>query len=176
MGRPELRHFGVRSGRRHGSGCRYGADWPDALANEAELQPVNPKAVAMVDALHDWSFYAAGVFNEKNPWWLVMPDITKYLQRVSYILRQGTPANDVALFLPNNDAWASFGRNFSMSSALQGKVSGLVQAITDSGYNLDFFDDQLLEMRGKVAGNTLAFGDVHYRVVVLPGVERILPD
>ena len=30
-----------------------GADWPDALANEAELPPVNPKAVAMVDALHD---------------------------------------------------------------------------------------------------------------------------
>ena len=28
-----------------------GADWPDALANEADLPPVNPKAVAMVDAL-----------------------------------------------------------------------------------------------------------------------------
>jgi ankyrin repeat protein len=29
-----------------------GADWPDALANEAELPPPNPKAVAMVDLLH----------------------------------------------------------------------------------------------------------------------------
>jgi ankyrin repeat protein len=29
-----------------------GADWPDSFANEAELPPVNPKAVAMVDALH----------------------------------------------------------------------------------------------------------------------------
>ena len=29
-----------------------GADWPDALANEAELPPPNAKAVAMVDALH----------------------------------------------------------------------------------------------------------------------------
>ena len=58
-----------------------------------------------------WSFYAAAVFDEKNPWWIVMPDVTKYLQRVSYILRQGTPANDVALFLPNNDAWANLGRN-----------------------------------------------------------------
>jgi hypothetical protein len=28
------------------------ADWPDALANEAELPPPNPKAVAMVEALH----------------------------------------------------------------------------------------------------------------------------
>jgi hypothetical protein len=120
-----------------------------------------------------WSFYAAAVFDEQNPWWIVMPDVTKYLQRVSYIMRQGTPANDVALFLPNSDAWASFGRNFSLSAALQGKVGGSVRAITDAGYDLDFFDDQLLAMRGKVAGDTLAFGDVHYRVVVLPGVERI---
>lgn len=30
-----------------------GADWPDALSNEVELPPVNPKAVAMVTALHD---------------------------------------------------------------------------------------------------------------------------
>jgi len=120
-----------------------------------------------------WSFYAAGVFDEKNPWWIVMPDVTKYLQRVSYILRQGTPANDIALFLPNSDAWTDLGRNFSLSSTLGPKVGGSVKAITDAGYNLDFFDDQLLAMRGKVAGNTLAFGDVHYRAVVLPGVERI---
>ncbi len=120
-----------------------------------------------------WSFYAAGVFDEKNPWWIVMPDIAKYLQRVSALLRQGTPANDIALYLPNSDGWAGFGRNFSMSAAMQGRVGGLVRAITDAGYNLDFFDDQLLAMRGKVAGNALAFGDVRYRVVVLPGVERI---
>ena len=120
-----------------------------------------------------WSFYAAAVFDEKNPWWIVMPDISKYLQRVSYILRQGTPANDVALFLPNNDAWSDLGTNFSMSSTLAEKVGGSVKAITDSGYNLDFFDDQLLAMRGKVSGDTLAFGDVHYRAVVLPNVQRI---
>lgn len=30
-----------------------GADWPDALANETELPPIDPKAVAMVDALHE---------------------------------------------------------------------------------------------------------------------------
>ncbi len=29
-----------------------GADWPDSLANEVELPPSNPKAVAMVEALH----------------------------------------------------------------------------------------------------------------------------
>lgn len=30
-----------------------GAEWPDSLANEAELPPLNPKAVALVDLLHN---------------------------------------------------------------------------------------------------------------------------
>src|SRR5580693_1983465 len=29
-----------------------GADWPDSLANEADLPPLNPKAVAMIESLH----------------------------------------------------------------------------------------------------------------------------
>jgi hypothetical protein len=120
-----------------------------------------------------WSFYAAAVFDEKNPWWIVMPDVTKYLQRMSYILRQGTPANDVALYMPNSDAWTDLGRNFSTTTVLAGKTGGYVKAITDAGYNLDFFDDQLLALRGEISGDTLAFGDVHYRAVVLPNVERI---
>ncbi|MGD1086135.1 MAG: glycosyl hydrolase [Verrucomicrobiota bacterium] len=123
-----------------------------------------------------WSFYAAAVFNEKNPWWIVMPDVAKYLQRVSSLLRQGAPANDVALFLSNGDAWASLGaRNFSLTAYFNGKVADTVRAIVTSGYNLDFFDDQLLDMRGKVAGKELAFGDSKYRVVVLPAVQRVQP-
>ena len=30
-----------------------GAEWPDALSNEAELPPLNPEAMAMVEALHN---------------------------------------------------------------------------------------------------------------------------
>ena len=30
-----------------------GAEWPDSLANEAELPPLNPQAVALVDMLHN---------------------------------------------------------------------------------------------------------------------------
>ena len=33
-----------------------------------------------------WRFYASAVFNEKNPWWIVMPDVSLYLQRLSHIL------------------------------------------------------------------------------------------
>ena len=100
-----------------------------------------------------------------------MPDVAKYLQRfTSYILRQGEPVDDVALYMPNSDGWASLENDFSLTHDLQRRVNGCVRAITDAGYDLDFFDDQLLATRGKVAGDTLKFGEVHYRAVVLPGV------
>jgi len=124
-----------------------------------------------------WRFYASAVFNEKNPWWIVMPDVAKYLQRVSYMMRQGGPANDVALYLANSDAWAQFapGR-VALNAAVSQRLGGeIVRQILESGYNLDFFDDGLLDLRGKVEGGTLAFGDVKFKVVVLAGVERIPP-
>ena len=113
-----------------------------------------------------WRFYASAVFNEKNPWWIVMPDLAKYLQRVSYMMRQGQPANDVALYLANSDAWASFtpGR-VAMNSAVSARLGrNIIRQILESGYNLDFFDDGLLDMRGKVEDGTLAFGDLKYKV------------
>ncbi len=44
-----------------------GADWPDSLANEAELPPVDPKAVAMVDALHSGELNAFLDSAAQNP-------------------------------------------------------------------------------------------------------------
>ena len=55
-----------------------------------------------------WSLYAAAVFNDHNPWHPVMPDVTRYIERTSFLLRQGQPANQVALLLPTDDAWARF--------------------------------------------------------------------
>ncbi len=124
-----------------------------------------------------WRFYASAVLNEKNPWWIVMPEVTKYLQRVSYMMRQGRPANDVAVYLANSDAWASFtpGR-VAMNAALSRRLGReVIRQLLEAGYNLDFFDDGLLEMRGKVEGGALTFGDLKFKVVVLAGVERIPP-
>jgi len=111
-----------------------------------------------------WRFYAAAVFNQHNPWWIVMPDITTYLQRISWILRQGTPAIDVAVYLPTHDAFAGFalGRD-SVNQAMDGLIGpNLVPAILDAGYNFDFTDD----------GAILAKGITH-KILIVANVERI---
>jgi len=122
-----------------------------------------------------WRFYASGALDEKNPWWIVMPEVTSYLQRTSFLLRQGNPANDVALYLANDDAWAKFTPgNVAMSSTVFGCLGpDITREILDSGHNFDGFDDRMLALRGKVDGATLSFGDINYRAVVLAGVERM---
>ena len=122
-----------------------------------------------------WRFYAAAVFDEKNPWWVVMPDIATYLQRVSYLLRQGQSVNDVALYLPNNDAWAHFtSGNSHLIEILRDRVStDVISTALDSGYGFDFFDDDVLMKAGRIEQNRLVLGASRYRVVVLPSVEHI---
>ncbi len=124
-----------------------------------------------------WSFYASGVFNDNNPWYIVMPDVTKYIQRVSSMLRQGTPANDIALYLPNDDAWAHFTPGKASLTDILGQQLGkqIVGDILDAGYNFDFFDDELLASHGKIDNGVLSFGDVHFKVIILANVERIPP-
>jgi alpha-L-rhamnosidase len=122
-----------------------------------------------------WRFYAAGVFNDKNPWWIVMPDVAKYLQRVSFLMRQGQPANDVALYLPNDDGWAHLTPgNPHLIDVLRERVgTDLMPAILESGYNLDFFDDDAFKQVGRVESGSLVLGQNKYKIVILPDVGRI---
>ena len=123
-----------------------------------------------------WRFYAAAVFDDSNPWWIAMPDISRYLQRVSFALRQGSPANDVAIYLPNHDAWAEMspGR-VNLFQTLRDRLGAdLVGRVLDAGFGVDFFDDDVLKSIGRIEpGGGLRLGPNVYRIVILPGVERI---
>jgi hypothetical protein len=123
-----------------------------------------------------WRFYAAGVFNDKNPWWIVMPDLARYLQRMSFLLRQGRPVNDVAIYLPVGDTWAHFvpGRVGSMIETMNQRVGpGLLPAVLAAGFNMDFVDDGVLADRARLEKGAIAIGANRYRAIILPGIERM---
>jgi alpha-L-rhamnosidase len=111
-----------------------------------------------------WSFYAAAVFNDHNPWWMVMPDVTSYLTRVSYLLRQGTPQNDIAVLLPEEDAQAQFRPGHVSVSDEMASLLGpdLVPAILDAGYNFDFIDSATIDKER-----------FQQSVLVMPPIERL---
>ncbi len=125
-----------------------------------------------------WRFYAAGVFNDRNPWWTVMPDVSRYLQRVSFLLRQGRPVNDIAVYVPNDDGWAAFvpGKVGSFLDALSRRIGpDLLPAILAAGFNADFVDDAVLADRAAADQGAIVIGRNRYRALVLPGVERMPP-
>ena len=117
-----------------------------------------------------WPFYAAAVLSNKNPWWPVMPDLAAYLQRVSFLLRQGEPVNDVALYAPTEDAWSTFKPGTPRYLNLFLKIVDwigpkIVPAILDAGHGFDLVDDGTLEEARRRG----------YKAIVLPGV-RSMPE
>ena len=111
-----------------------------------------------------WSFYAAGAWNDHNPWWFVMPQVTRYLQRASYVLRQGRWVNDVAILLPTDDAWSNLTPGNDSVSEQMRKLLGsdLIPQILDAGFNFDYIDAAAITKVG-----------IPYRVLILPGITRI---
>ncbi|MVW59996.1 glycoside hydrolase [Massilia sp. NEAU-DD11] len=114
-----------------------------------------------------YAFYAAAVFNDHNPWWNVMPQVTGYLTRMSWLMRQGEPANQVAVLLPNDDVYAALvPGKVSLSAEMHTHVTpALTAQILDAGQNLDYTD----------ADAVLALG-VRHPVLVLPHVTRLAPE
>ncbi len=129
-----------------------------------------------------WRMYAAAALNAHNPWSFVMPDLSLYLQRVSFALRQGKPANDIALLLPNDDVWSTFsvrsetknpvisqagfntvGSNFSIDESLDHSLlNTVIPQVLDSGFNVDFIDADAIDSVG-----------IPYAVLILPAIDRL---
>jgi hypothetical protein len=112
-----------------------------------------------------WAFYAAAVFNAHNPWFAVMPDVMRYMQRVSWLLRQGKPTNDVAILLPEDDAQAAFTPgHVSITDEMSKRIAPeLMAEVLDAGYNVDYIDAATIDK----------LGTIPYPVLILPPTERI---
>lgn len=119
-----------------------------------------------------WVFYAAGNFNESNPWFPVMRDLCDYLQAASSLLRVGKPVADVAIYLPNHDVWSTRTLDTSKDNlhhinALRAHIgTALPEMLLNLGFNFDLVDDQVLEQIDSSESHP-------YRMILLPRVQRI---
>ena len=122
-----------------------------------------------------WCFYAAAALNQHNPWWLVMPEVTLYLQRASFMLRQGQPVNDIAIYVPTDDAWARFSLGkVSVSEEVDALLGpNLIARLLEAGYGFDFIDDGAINQLAQFDDGALVVGGNSYRIVLLPGVLSV---
>jgi alpha-L-rhamnosidase len=109
-----------------------------------------------------WFFYASGALDDRNPWWPAMPELTRYLSRLCWLLQQGEPVADVALYVPNEDLFATMGRaqggSLDTWREANRQIPGTIPAkIRATGLDYDLIDDEAL----------VVTPPEHYRVIII---------
>jgi len=142
-----------------------------------------------------WVPYFGPATNHTSPYWPYFSHFADYVNRATFVLQQGKPVVDIALYLPMEDVmaeadmeqllpnWAVRDRlssngpppEFSLKNALHYE-SNIVKTIITNGYAFDGIDTFTLNA-GMLAGNgRLRLGDGDYRVLVLPNLTAIDPE
>ena len=116
-----------------------------------------------------WFFYAAGAIDDRNPWWPAMSPLNAYLTRLCWLLLQGEPVADVAIYVPTEDLFAVMGREVGGSlnawqEAERWIAAAIPATIRISGLDYDLIDDEALAI----------IPPTRYRVVVVPATTMIL--
>jgi len=98
-----------------------------------------------------WFFYASGALDDRNPWWVAMPELTKYVARLSWLLRQGEHVADALLYLPNRDVASVVGKSQGGHVDLWRATKlylgdGVSGAIRDAGIDFDLLDDEAVSV------------------------------
>ncbi|HLK57881.1 MAG TPA: glycosyl hydrolase [Chthonomonadaceae bacterium] len=159
------------------------------LAGENELTGVDYPYSPRSAGAPGWTPYYGPVLNENNPQWLCFPDLVGYVNRCQWLLQQGQPVADVALYTPTEDAFASVNpdqmlldfrlrdklasgpltEEFGLKKAFVHR-SDLITTLLEQGYNFDGIDYFAVNQLAKVKGSELVAGDGRYHIVVLPNL------
>lgn len=135
-----------------------------------------------------WIGYWGPFISHTQTWWPYFPLFSRYVQRVSFLLRQGRPVADVALYLPSDDVFADtpasaalnlyfgvrdrmHGRRapeFGLGGAIEGDTP-VISSIIQAGYSFDGIDSATLP-DARVENGRLRMGAGDYAVVVLPNL------
>ena len=130
-----------------------------------------------------WYYYAETNVMAANPWWPYLRFLSDYLRRANFLLQQGTPVIDLAVYLPYEDVWSeAYGDWFDLAGALEShfdqgganSIRAMLESLQAHGYSFDFINARRL-MESATDGALLHIGPMSYRAVILPAVSAIDP-
>jgi hypothetical protein len=135
-----------------------------------------------------WLFYATTHCAPTNPWWRDFAAVNDYIARCQSFLQSGQPDNDVLLYFPIHDLWASDAgaRNLLQYLAVHNTGQWLDENLSafartgerlwQRGYGFDCVSDRLLEQAVTVSGQRLQSRGGAYRVLLVAGCTRMPPE
>ncbi|MCX6238029.1 MAG: glycosyl hydrolase [Bacteroidia bacterium] len=121
--------------------------------------------------LFEWMYWPASTRSDGNPrGWFgdpKFPQVAQYSNRVSYLLSNGKPAANIAVYYPTGSEW--FGDQKADSSSLE-----LCKNLLENQHDFDFVDDNAILNVLKPNGNGLEnlSGQV-YQTVLVPSVKAM---
>ena len=123
-------------------------------------------------------FYAAVEFTPANPFWNEFRGLNKYITRVQSFLQQGMADNDILLYFPVFDRYASYGRGMlehfdAISPGFnETPFKTAAETMIARGYGFDYVSDLQLMNTVHKEGVLQTEGNV-YGTLVLPGCKYI---
>lgn len=127
-----------------------------------------------------WLFYAAVHLNNRNPLWKDVYVLNKYVERCQSFLQNTLPDNDILLYFPIYDAFATRGpKNLTHFDGIGRQFAGsnfeqTADALHREGYGFDYISDAQIINLSAVKGQIITEGGSSYKVIVIPAC-RFMP-
>lgn len=135
-----------------------------------------------------WLFYASTHIGPTQTFWRDLPALNAYIARCQSFLQAGRPDNDLLVYLPIYDLWASdegskdllqYMTVHNTENWLDRNLSGFTKAsrlLWDRGYGFDFVSDRLLKSAVQLSGSRLKARGGSYRALVVAGCTFMPPE
>ncbi|MCB0687536.1 MAG: hypothetical protein KDC53_13465 [Saprospiraceae bacterium] len=125
-------------------------------------------------------FYAAIHNNNRNPLWHDWKTLNDYITQVQFFMQKGSPDQDVLLYFPMYDRYATPGKELlehfdGHGPTLEGTpLEETALALLNGGYAFDFISDRQIRAL-ECKNNEIWSGDNSYKMVVVPPC-RFMPE
>lgn len=134
-----------------------------------------------------WMFYATTHVAPTNPFWRDLDALNAYIGRCQAVLQAGQPDNDVLLYLPIADLWATDHRAEHLLHFLSvhsehwldenlADFTATARRLWERGYSFDFVSDRLLREAIQVAEQQLHARGATYRALLVAGCTLMPPE
>lgn len=103
----------------------------------------------------------------RMPYWKDLKELTKAVERMSYLLSQGCHVCHVALYYPTEDEVCGFLESDAVKMSFEA-----AREIYRQGIDFDFLDEKSL-LSTEIKGNRIFIGEEAYKAIVLPPMKII---
>jgi hypothetical protein len=137
-----------------------------------------------------WPPYFGPIVNHTQPYWPHFSLLADYIARAQYVLQQGRPVTDIALYLGEEDCFAGaqpdelrfrFNRQFNFEERDRNHRfhnavehgADVITTIATNGYSFDGIDASIFRAGLGTAGGRLRLGDGDYSILVMPNLTGV---